>query len=78
MDIPINLELKATGRSNVDIEQDEKTNEELIQEAHYPESISDQEDEQKQEAHPEHRQDVTIKPPALPLSGTILPPGEST
>jgi hypothetical protein len=73
---PFNLELKATGRTNAG--QDEKTNEELIQEAHYPEKISDQEDEQKQEAIPEQRQDVIIKPPALPLSGAILTPGEKT
>jgi hypothetical protein len=78
-DNPFKLELKATGRTDVDLlKAIERTNEELIQEAHYPESISNHEGEQKQEIDPELRQDVTIKPPALPLSGKVLQPGEST
>ena len=71
---PFNLELESTGRANegmTDAEVAEAMKNEdqkLIDKAKYPDPIAQQEGEQKQ-------QDVTITPPALPLSGEASNPG---
>lgn len=65
---PFNLELEATGKANEGMSEAEvadamKTaDQKLIDDAKYPEPIGQQEGEQIQ-------QDVTVTPPALPLSG---------
>lgn len=66
---PFNMKLDATGRANVDEPEQEKTNAELIEQAEYPDPIGKQEGEQG-------RQDVTVTPIALPLSGKLEAPGE--
>lgn len=65
---PFNVELDATGRANADMTPEEvdeavKANDKkLVDDAKYPDPIGKQEGE-------EERQDVTVTPPALPISG---------
>ncbi len=71
---PFNLELEATGKANEGMSEAEvqdamKTaDRKLIDDAKYPDPIGKQEGEQVQ-------QDITVTPPALPLSGNAPSPG---
>ncbi len=71
---PFNLTLDATGKANEGMTDGEvaeavKTSDQkLVEDAKYPEPIAQQEGEEKQ-------QDVTVFPPALPLSGEVPSPG---
>lgn len=71
---PFNLELAATGRADVDSPENDGTNAELIQDAKYPDPIGKLEGEHVEQI--EEQQDVTILPPALPLSGEAPAPGQ--
>ncbi len=73
-DNPFNLELKASGTANEgmtdgEVEEAIKTaDQKLVDDAKYPDPIENQEGEEK-------RQDCTVFPEALPLSGDVPPPG---
>lgn len=71
---PFNLELEATGRANEGMTEDEvkqamaAKDQKLVEDARYPDPIAQQEGE-------EVRQDVTVTPEALPLTGKDHQPG---
>lgn len=71
---PFNVELSATGKANEGMSEEEvaeamkSADQKLIEDAKYPDPIGKQEGEQVQ-------QDVTVYPPALPLSGEAPNPG---
>ncbi len=74
---PFNLQLKATGKANEGMSDEEvkeanaKYDQKLIDEAKYPDPIAQQEGETKEVT----QQDVTVFPEALPLSGKEHLPG---
>ncbi len=72
---PFNMTLDATGKANEGmsnaevVEAMKNEDQKLIDAAKYPDPIAQQEGEENKE-----RQDVTVYPPALPLTGKMPPP----